>query len=241
MTEPPDPHRRGGVRAGWLVFIAGALALTALIVFLFGRYPDALESRGDKVSLTYLVLLLALVASGVLAGRRLGLRVTLGHIAIWSAIGLILVLGYSYRAELGMVKARLMGAVLPSRPVVTGDAIAVRAASDGHFYMDLTVDGAPIRFLVDTGSSDIVLSPADARRAGFDPDRLSYTRRYDTANGVVRGAPVRLDSVALGPIRFRDLPASVNQAAMANSLLGMRFLERFRGYTVRAGVLTLYR
>jgi len=241
MTGPPDPHRRGGGRSGWLLFITGALALTALIVFLFGRYPDALATRGDKVSLTYLVLLLALVASGVLAGRRLGLRVTLGHIAIWSAIGLALVLGYAYRAELGMVKARLMGAVLPSRATVTGDAISVRAASDGHFYIDLTVNGAPIRFLVDTGASDIVLTPADARRAGFDLDRLSYTRRYGTANGVVRGAPVRLSSVALGPVRFRNLPASVNEAAMANSLLGMRFLERFRGYTVRDGVLTLFR
>ena len=242
MTGPPDPHRRGGDdRTGWFVFIVGALALTALIAFLVGRYPDALATRGDKVSLIYLVLLLTLVASGALAGRRLGFRVALGHVAIWSAIGLALVLGYAYRAELGAVKSRLMGTVLPSRATVTGDAISVRAASDGHFYMDLTVNGAPIRFLVDTGASDIVLNPADARRAGLDPGRLSYSRRYGTANGVVRGAPVRLAQVILGPIRFRDLPASVNEAAMANSLLGMRFLDRFRGYTVRDGVLTLFR
>lgn len=249
MTGPPDPDRRedpnrrggGGGRNRWLLFIAGALAFTALVVFLFGRYPDALTSRGDKVSLTYLVLLLALVASGALAGRRLGFRVALRNIAIWSVIGLTLILGYSYRAELGMLKMRFLGAVLTSRPIVTGDAISVRAASDGHFYMELTVDGTPIRFLVDTGSSDIVLSPADARRVGFDPARLSYTRRYGTANGIVRGAPVRLDSLVLGPVRFRNLPASVNQAAMASSLLGMSFLDRFRSYTVRDGVLTLYR
>ena len=48
-----------------------------------------------------------------------------------------------------------------------------------------------------------------------------------------------MPSSEIGPIRLRDLPASVNQAAMRGSLLGMSFLERLRSFEVRDGMLTL--
>ena len=97
------------------------------------------------------------------------------------------------------------------------------------------------RFLVDTGASGIVLSPADAMRIGFDPVELSFTGYAETANGTVRTAAVRLGSIEIGPIRIDDLPATVNQAAMRGSLLGMSFLERLRSYEVRDGALILRR
>ena len=82
-------------------------------------------------------------------------------------------------------------------------------------------------------------SSADARRLGFDPDALAYTQVYSTANGTVRGAPVILREVAVGPIRVRDVAASVNDAPMAGSLLGMSFLGRLSAYEVSNGSLTL--
>ena len=85
-----------------------------------------------------------------------------------------------------------------------------------------------------------ILRPADARRLGLDPADLDFTRVYRTANGTVRGAPVRLDTVELGEFRFHDLSASVNEANMSESLLGISFLERFSRYEVRSGTLTLY-
>ncbi len=85
------------------------------------------------------------------------------------------------------------------------------------------------------------MSPADARRIGFDPDRLRFTGFAETANGTVRTAAVRLGSIEIGPIRLHDLPASVNQAPMRGSLLGMSFLERLRSFEIRDGVLILRR
>lgn len=40
---------------------------------------------------------------------------------------------------------------------------------------------------------------------------------------------------------MRHVPASVNEAPMASSLLGMSFLDRLAGYEVRADTLTLHR
>jgi aspartyl protease family protein len=124
---------------------------------------------------------------------------------------------------------------------VADGVVEVRAGLGGHFTVTATVNGRPVDFLIDTGASDIVLSPADARRIGYDPDRLSFTRQYYTANGIGRGAPVRLDSLAIGPIAYDGLTASVNEAPMSESLLGMSFLRRLDSYEVRRDVMILRR
>jgi aspartyl protease family protein len=57
----------------------------------------------------------------------------------------------------------------------------------------------------------------------------------------VRGAPVRLARVAVGPIALTDVRASVNGAAMETSLLGMSFLARLSSWRVEGDRLTLVR
>ena len=39
---------------------------------------------------------------------------------------------------------------------------------NGHYHVYGTVNGVKIRFLIDTGASDIVLDPDDARRIGIE-------------------------------------------------------------------------
>ena len=92
---------------------------------------------------------------------------------------------------------------------------------------------------MDTGASDIVLSPADAARAGFERSELAFNRQYQTANGIGWGAPVVLRSIEAGAIRFRGVAASVNDAPMSESLLGMSFLDRLAGFEVRGDSLIL--
>jgi clan AA aspartic protease (TIGR02281 family) len=115
----------------------------------------------------------------------------------------------------------------------------VEAGSHGHFVIDAVVDGVPLTFLLDTGASDIVLTLDDARQLGFLPQTLEFSRRFRTANGEVRGAPVRLRELRIGQFSLYDLDASVNEAPLAISLLGMRFLDRLNGYQVEDGRLIL--
>ncbi len=244
MSGDPGPwddpggggHRRGGGWS-WLALIA---AVIALIVFLVWRFPDALAGEDGWMRMVYLVGLLALVSSGVVAGRRLRLGDTVKQVAAWIGVALVLVVGYSYRFELTALGARVLGEIMPFRGVETGTGrVAFRAGMDGQFHVEALVDGVNLRFLVDTGASEVVLSRADARRLGFDVDGLAYTRLYSPANGTVRGAPVRLREIVLGPIRLTDVVASVNEVPMAGSLLGMTFLGRLDGYEVRDDTLTL--
>ena len=235
------------MRPGTFWFLVFALGIGALVVYLLSRNPGAIASTGDGFSLLYLVLISLVVGSSILGYRGLrasgGIR-ELGSFAksaiAWIAIVAVLVLGYSYRSELGRLKDRLLGELSPASPIATGPrTIVVRAGPGGHFSIDSQVNGKPVRFLVDTGATDIVLSPDDARRVGFDLRRLRYTRPYRTANGTVSGAPVALRELRVGTLRFTGVPASVNGAPMRGSLLGISFLKMFRSYEVKDNTLTL--
>ncbi|HSG57216.1 MAG TPA: TIGR02281 family clan AA aspartic protease, partial [Paracoccaceae bacterium] len=78
-------------------------------------------------------------------------------------------------------------------------------------------------------------------RAGLDPAKLAFIGSAMTANGPVRTAPVRLDSIRLGGIEDRGLRAFVNEGEMRESLLGMTYLQRFSSVEIRQGALILTR
>jgi aspartyl protease family protein len=129
--------------------------------------------------------------------------------------------------------------VIPSQSVLQGGEISVPRAPDGHYYLTLEVNDTPLRFMVDTGASDIVLTQADAERLGLNPKALVYSGRALSANGEVGIAPVVLESVALGPVRSDDVRAMVNGGEMRQSLLGMRYLQRFSKIEIGDGALIL--
>lgn len=127
----------------------------------------------------------------------------------------------------------------PTGPAATANRLVYRADRAGHFVIDAEVDGAPIRFLLDTGATLVALTPEDARAAGVDPQALSYSLTMSTANGTARAAPVRLRSLRLGQLEVEDVRAVVMERPMTVSLLGMSFLDRLSGYSIRDGILTV--
>ena len=80
-------------------------------------------------------------------------------------------------------------------------------------------------FLLDTGATDVVVPKRWIEELGMDLSQ-ARTGRYSTANGVVESAKIRLDSVALGDARARNVPASVSDS-MSIGLLGLSFLNHF--------------
>jgi len=132
--------------------------------------------------------------------------------------------------------------VLPQQSTVTdAGEISVPRSFNGHYYLTLQINGAPVRFVVDTGATDMVLTPQDAARAGLETASLRYTSRAMTANGMVQTAPVRLDLVEVGPISDRRVPAVVNGSPMQESLLGMSYLNRFSRISIEDGRMVLDR
>jgi aspartyl protease family protein len=238
QTPPPSPPGTGPKR--WFWFLVVAVGLTGLVIWLIDRYPNALDSRDAMINITRYGAILLLVASGILGSRSLNVKKAVRDIAIWVAILAGLVALYGFRDELSAIGMRITGELEPARGNETDHGeMLYRRSADGHFYIDAKVNGQSVRFLVDTGASDIVLSPADAERSGFDRSELAFNRQYQTANGIGWGAPVVLRSIEAGAIRFRGVAASVNDAAMSESLLGMGFLDRLSGFEFRGDSLIL--
>jgi aspartyl protease family protein len=119
--------------------------------------------------------------------------------------------------------------------------VEVPLSRDGHYYMTAEVNGTPVDFVVDTGASEIVLTKEDAEKAGLAVDRLQFYGRASTANGEVRTAPVRLDSIDIGGILDTNVPAFVNEGQMFQSLLGMSYLHRWDRIEIADGKLILSR
>jgi len=128
------------------------------------------------------------------------------------------------------------GATAATAPPVDSRSYPVDA--QGHVVVDAEIDGAALRLLVDTGASLVSLTRSDARAAGIDPDRLAFTGRAATANGLVRLAPVTLREIRIGQLVVHNVPGAVLDN-LAVSLLGMSFLSRLRSYGMDGGRFTI--
>lgn len=171
-------------------------------------------------------------------GRLIYLGLLLAAVAGWAASEYSGRLGQGLRSFLawGLIIVGLMAGyglwkdirrdVIPSQNI-TAETVEIPRAADGHYYVTLTINGQPLKFMADTGASGVVLSRADARRLGFDLGTLVFAGQSQTANGVVRTARVQLVDVRLGPFLDPRIGAYVNEGEMDGSLLGMDYLGRF--------------
>ena len=110
----------------------------------------------------------------------------------------------------------------------TGSRQSVTLAPDarGHFIADGQVNGAHVRFLVDTGATMVSLPSSEARRLGIDYQR-GQKGFSNTANGLAPVYRVMLDSVTLGDVTLFNVEGLVHEASGLDvALLGMSFLSR---------------
>jgi aspartyl protease family protein len=118
-------------------------------------------------------------------------------------------------------------------------AAELTKAADGHYWAQAQVNGAAVRFLVDTGATDVALTNTDAQRLGLNPSTLAYDLPVHTANGDSRAARVRLASLSVGGARVDDVDAVVVRQGLTTSLLGMSYLGRLSQFEATPRALIL--
>lgn len=186
---------------------------------------------GEWQNLIYSIILLVFLLSGIISRRDFAYKKLFKALAIWGLIGFICVALYSYRFEFSDFKNRILGEINPSFARVNeGGKLVINLSRDGHFYLNVKINNQPIRFMIDTGASDIVLNKNDAQKIGINLSNLNFNKIYQTANGKSFGASITLDKVEIAEVIFYEISASVNNSNMGTSLLGMSFLRKFRRY-----------
>ena len=94
----------------------------------------------------------------------------------------------------------------------------------GHYIANGEINGQAVTFLVDTGATDVALPESAARALGL---QFGPRVRVMTAAGPAAAWLTRLDEVAIGDIRRRNVRASITSGEFDGILLGMSFLKHY--------------
>jgi aspartyl protease family protein len=229
-----------GGRLLW--FLLAAVAIVAVVLVAHnGEGTIGGLPTGDFASLSYKLILIVFIASSVVVMFRGRFTQAIAAALLWIAIGLALMVGYTYRFELREVGDRVLAEFIPGHVVEHGRSVEVARAFNGDFDIIARINGARVSMVLDTGASSVVLTRDDAKAAGLPLEVLSYTVAIDTANGRTHAAPVKIDRVAVGGLVERSVDALVAQPGqLKTSLLGMSFLNRLQSWEVRGDRLVLH-
>jgi aspartyl protease family protein len=221
----------------WVFVLGVALSLAALIA---SNDQGAIANllRHDAASLALKIVLLVFAGGLVLVVFRERLSKALEPTLFWVVVGLLLVVGYSYRFELRDVGDRVLAELVPGHVAGRGRNVQVVRGNSGDFAVAARINGAKIPMVLDTGASSVVLTQEAAKAAGLPIEVLNYSVNVDTANGHTRAAAVTLDRLAVGGLTERAVPALVAQPGqLKTNLLGMTFLNRLESWEVRGDKL----
>jgi aspartyl protease family protein len=193
-------------------------------------------------SLVYLGALGLVIGAFAFAGMRLG--DVARNLAIWLLLIVLLVAGYQYRYELQDIASRMTAGLVPASPMALsfdgGSGVRIDRLPSGHFEVRGSIDGSPVRFLVDTGATVTVLTADDAQRAGIDVAALSFSVPVATANGMARAARHTVGELAVGGITRRGVGVMVaEEGRLSQSLLGMSFINSLSGFEMRGDRMIL--
>ncbi len=97
----------------------------------------------------------------------------------------------------GDQQPELRAAVAMAPQASTSQAASIAKGRDGHYWAEADVNGARVRFLVDTGASAVALTPRRRQAPGHRNRKLNYTYKVVTASGQTRAAPVKLGRVSV--------------------------------------------
>lgn len=120
----------------------------------------------------------------------------------------------------------------------SGPRVLHNSSSDRLFYVTARVNGRPVRFVVDTGSSVVILTRSDALAAGvkdLDVPPLSVT----TASGASAMRAVNLDKVELAGQALENVDGAIVDAELKVSLLGQSALSRLQSIRFAGNTLVL--
>jgi aspartyl protease family protein len=196
------------------------------LVFLLLLSLASAQAGAQKVALTGVMGQRALLVINDAAPAVLGagdIRDGVKLISAQSDTAVIEILGQRQTLHVGDVPVNFSGKSGPSG----SNRIVLMAGPGGHFVSSGQINGANVRFLVDTGATDVALSVQEADRIG-----LRYQSGQpvvmNTANGQVMGYLVHLTSVRLGDVEVYNVQAIVSASSMPFVLLGNSFLTHFQ-------------
>lgn len=191
----------------------------------------------NDVMLGSLYLLMAMM---LVLGALINRREPLAKLAVmglaWLAIfggGFVL---FTFRDDLGFIAQRLKTEAT-GEPMVAGSEVRIPMAVDGHFWVDAKINGAPVKFLVDSGATVTTIDRASAIRSGaVASDARDQLVR--TGNGFIKVARGSAQRLEVATIERDNIRLHIVDGDDMN-VLGMNFLSTLTRWSVEGRWLIL--
>jgi aspartyl protease family protein len=107
--------------------------------------------------------------------------------------------------------------------------VDIYRSSNGHYIKAGSINGIPVKFMIDTGASEVAISAREAKRIGIDYQRVGRPIQVNTASSVWPAYSVTFDRVTLGAIELRFIKGVVVEGDKPDTpLLGMSFLSKMK-------------
>lgn len=122
-----------------------------------------------------------------------------------------------------------LGGHIGSRFRAAPETVAVRIYPSPRGMYDVlgSINGRPVRFLVDTGATSVAMNRREAKRLGIDYLVSGEPGFSSTASGIAKTYRVRLKKVRVGEIELNNVQGAVIDGDFPTEvLLGLSFLNR---------------
>ena len=181
-------------------------------------------------NIIYILILIVLLIMGF-SRKELPMKKFFEYAGLWIAFALVALVLYSYRFEIIEVKNRVLSDLFPSKAINKNhQELTLSVAQDGHYYLDIKIKNQLVRFMIDTGASDLVIDEKIALKLGYNLKNINYNKVFQTANGQSYGASIDFDEVEVSGIKFYNVQGSITNSNLVTPLLGMSFLQKFYKY-----------
>jgi len=201
-----------------IAFVVAAICLTSG----FGTLASADDTSSTTVTLIGLADATAILVINGSKPRMLRVgqaRTGVKLISVRNELAIVEVDGERRELPLG-------GQVYSPPKSAAGSSVTLSPNGSGHYVTRGSINGASVRFLVDTGASMVSMDASHAHSAGIDYLEGRKTLA-STANGVAEVYVVKLDSVQVGNILLTNIDGIVHaNTDLPVVLLGMSFLNR---------------
>ena len=183
----------------------------------------------------YLLMAMMLVLGALINRREPFAKLAVMGLA-WVAIfggGFVL---FTFRDDLGFIAQRLKTEAT-GEPMVAGSEVRIPMAVDGHFWVDAKINGAPVKFLVDSGATVTTIDRASAIRSGaVASDARDQLVR--TGNGFIKVARGSAQRLEVATIERENIRLHIVDGDDMN-VLGMNFLSTLTRWSVEGRWLIL--
>ncbi len=181
---------------------------------------------------------LVLVGSSLIA-QKLPIGKTIRMALAWVGIFAAAFVLFLFKDEGRAIWQRATTELSGDTGQIEGATLRLKRQEDGHYWALASINGTPVRFMIDSGATTTTLSQNAAQAAGIKASG-GFPVLVDTANGSIELQRAQVDALIVGSITQRNVQVLIGSEGLGDvNLLGMSFLSSLKAWRVENAVLIL--